>query len=281
MNLILPGIAAIAACSGLILGIAQLYARGGRDGKRRATPYRDVSRWHHLVGATCGIVVLTWTFSGLLTVLGPDNATRAGHAARARGGAVQWNNFLLSEADAVAAVQRVDGTARARAIDATAIAGRPGYLVYLTSGREAWVDALNGLVRSQLDTSDVGAVARRVVPGTRVARLEKLTSYDAYYYARPHREMHLPVWRVEFDDRRHSTLYIDAVSGEPTGFVDDEFRRWRWTRDGLHSIDFPGINGRRPLWDLIILILLLGGTFSAATGVWLAWRRVRRYAGRG
>jgi hypothetical protein len=139
-----------------------------------------------------------------------------------------------------------------------------------------WVDAGSGVVRSQLDSAAILDVAQRVLPGARVAGFALLTSYDAYYYARPHREMHLPVSRVTFDDAAHSVLYLDAVSGEPTGFVDDEFRRWRWMRDGLHSIDFPGINGRRPLWDLIVWLLLLGGTFSAATGVWLAWRRVRR-----
>jgi hypothetical protein len=276
VNLILPGIAAIAACAGLILGVIQLFASVDRNGRRRATPYRGVSRWHHLVGAACGIVVLTWTFSGVLTVLGPDNVPRSGQSARARGGPVPWTGFSLNEAEALAALRGVDKTARPRAIDATALAGKPGYLFHLTSGREMWVDAGSGVVRSQLDSAAILDVAQRVLPGARVAGFTLLTSYDAYYYARPHREMHLPVSRVTFDDAAHSVLYLDAVSGEPTGFVDDEFRRWRWMRDGLHSIDFPGINGRRPLWDLIVWLLLLGGTFSAATGVWLAWRRVRR-----
>ena len=276
-NLILPGVAAIAGLAGLILGIAQLLTSSGKGGRRRrATPYRGVSRWHHLVGATCGLVVLTWTFSGVLTVLGPDNVARPGQLSLARGGPVPWSSFSVSESEALAALRRVDGTARPRAIDATAIDGKPGYLFHLTSGQEMWVDAVTGAVRSRLDTADAVAIARRVLPTARVARSVKLASYDAYYYARPHREMHLPVWRVEFDDAQHSVLYVDSVSGEPTGFVDDEFRRWRWMRDGLHSIDFPGLNGRRPLWDVIVWVLLLGGAFSAFTGVWLAARRVRR-----
>jgi hypothetical protein len=84
------------------------------------------------------------------------------------------------------------------------------------------------------------------------------------------------VWRVDLADVDHSMVYLDAMSGEPTGFVDDQFRHWRWMRDGLHSLDFPGINNRRPLWDLVLLFFMLGGTLSAATGVWLAIRRVRR-----
>ena len=277
LNLILPGVAAIAACAGLILGVTQLFTRGGRDKRRRASPYRGVSRWHHLIGATSGIVVLTWTFSGVLTVLGPDNVPRPGQLALARGGAMPWTDFSLTEADALAALRRIDRTARPRAIDALAVAGQPGYVFHLTSGDEVWVNAVTGLVRSQLDSAAIVDVSRRVLPHARIARFALLSSYDAYYYARPHREMHLPVWRVQFDDAAHSMLYLDAVSGAPTGFVDDEFRRWRWMRDGLHSIDFPGINGRHPLWDVVVLVLLLGGTLSAATGVWLAWCRVRRF----
>lgn len=269
VNLILPGIAVIAACAGLILGVAQL-------GRRRVSPYRGVSRWHHLGGAACGIVVLTWSFSGLLLVLGPDNTPRPGQLALARGGDMHWDQLRLSEAAALAAIQRVEPDARPRAIDATAIDGNAGYLFHLTSGRDVWIDALTGIARSQLDSAAIIAVARRVLPSVRVAHFNLLKSYDAYYYARPHREMHLPVWRVQYDDPGHSVLYLDATSGEPTGFVDDEFRRWRWVRDGLHSIDFPGINGKRPLWDVIVWLLLLAGTLSAATGVWLAVRRVRR-----
>ena len=276
LNLILPSIAALAAAAGLIFGVVQLFSSRRRNGKRRVTPYRGVSRWHHLGGAALGVVVLTWSFSGVLTVLGPDNVPRPGQAARARGGETQWAQFQLSEADALAALRRVEPAAEPRAIDATASAGRTGYLFHLTTAREAWVDATTGIVRSQLDTTALLAIARRVLPYAPVAHLSITTSYDTYYYARPHRELHLPVWRVEFADPAHSVLYVDAVRGEPTGFVDDGFRRWRWARDGLHSLDFPAINGKRPLWDVIVWVLLLAGTLSASTGVWLACRRVRR-----
>lgn len=269
VNLILPGIAVITACAGLILGVAQL-------GRRRVSPYRGVSRWHHLAGAACGVVVLTWSLSGLLLVLGPDNTPRPGQPALARAGDMQWDYFRLSEAAALEAVQRIEPTARPRAIDATAIDGNAGYVFHLTSWRDIWVDALTGIAHSRLDSAAIIAVARRVMPSARIAHFDLLNSYDAYYYARPHREMHLPVWRVEYDDPGHSVLYLDATSGEPTGFVDDEFRRWRWVRDGLHSIDFPGINGKRPLWDVIVWLLLLAGALSVSTGVWLAIRRVKR-----
>jgi hypothetical protein len=44
----------------------------------------------------------------------------------------------------------------------------------------------------------------------------------------------------------------------------------------MHSFDFPGINNKRPLWDLVLLPLMIGGTIAAFTGTWLGLRRVRR-----
>ena len=51
--------------------------------------------------------------------------------------------------------------------------------------------------------------------------------------------------------------------------------RWIGLRDGLHSFDFSPVN-RRPLWDAVLLPLMIGGTIAAITGVWLSVRRVRR-----
>ena len=108
---------------------------------------------------------------------------------------------------------------------------------------------------------------------TAVARIDR---YDSYYYARPGREVHLPAWRVTFHDIARSAVYLHTVTGAPVGFVDRDTRRWRWWRDGMHSWDFPAINGRRPLWDALVLPFMLGGLLAAGTGVWLAIRRVRR-----
>jgi hypothetical protein len=86
------------------------------------------------------------------------------------------------------------------------------------------------------------------------------------------------VWRVLFADPHRSAIYLDAVNGTPVGFVDREARVWRWVRDGLHSFDYPVLNNKRPLWDIVVLPLLLGGALSATTGAWLLLRRLRRMA---
>ena len=54
----------------------------------------------------------------------------------------------------------------------------------------------------------------------------------------------------------------------------------RWLYHGLHSLDFPFLYGRRPLWDIVIVVLCLGGLVLSATTLLPAWRRLLRHARR-
>jgi hypothetical protein len=54
----------------------------------------------------------------------------------------------------------------------------------------------------------------------------------------------------------------------------------RWLYHGLHSLDFPFLYHRRPLWDVVVILLSLGGIASVATSLTPAWRRLRRHAQR-
>ena len=54
----------------------------------------------------------------------------------------------------------------------------------------------------------------------------------------------------------------------------------RWLYHGLHSLDFPLLYYRRPLWDIVMIVLSLGGLGSAVTAVVPAWRRLRRHVQR-
>ena len=51
---------------------------------------------------------------------------------------------------------------------------------------------------------------------------------------------------------------------------------YRWWFDALHRGDFARLSQRRPLWDLVMLLLLFGVTAGAFTGVYLGFRRIFR-----
>ena len=48
----------------------------------------------------------------------------------------------------------------------------------------------------------------------------------------------------------------------------------RWLCHGLHSLDFPFLYYRRPLWDVVVILLSLGGTAVSVTSIAQAWRRL-------
>ena len=54
--------------------------------------------------------------------------------------------------------------------------------------------------------------------------------------------------------------------------LDATARASRWIRYGLHDLDFPGL-AARPLWDLVVLLLLAGVSVGVITGAWLALKR--------
>jgi hypothetical protein len=51
----------------------------------------------------------------------------------------------------------------------------------------------------------------------------------------------------------------------------------RWLYHGLHSLDFPFLYNRRPLWDIVVMVLSLGGLALSTTTMVPAWRRLRRH----
>ncbi len=278
IGIFLPAVAVLLALTGIVLGWSQLFPRR-RRGEWRPSPYRGVSKWHHIAGVVFGLFVLAWAFSGVLQMIGGSNQARPGQAAGSRGGVVDWGEVRLSEAEALARLRQVtDVGAEPVAIDFYQFQGRPGFDVHLSDGREFWVDAVSGAVRGELTRQAAEDAGRRVMGDTsRVLSVERIASYDTYYYARPGREMHLPAWRIRYADAENSALYLDAVNGTPVGFVDRSARRSRWLRDAIHSFDYPALNNRRPLWDFVILPFLLAGSVSAFTGVWLLLRRVKKW----
>jgi hypothetical protein len=281
---VLPAFAVLIAITGLVWGTWQLLPLRV-DGRWRASIYRGTSKWHHVAGIVFGLFVLTWTVSGVLEMFGADNSVRPGQGERLRAGSIVWTSLLLREpmatfqaAPALGGEPGVMGTSSPPLLWITLaqLQGRPGYEVHLVSGADVWIDAANGETRQDIDATDAAEAALSVLPSAAVLRVDRLSQPDFYYYARPGREVHFPVYRVVFDDAQRSRLYLNTITGAPTGFVDGDTRAWRWWRDAMHSWDFPGLNGKRPLWDVIVLTLLLGGVASSATGLWMAVRRLRR-----
>ena len=69
-------------------------------------------------------------------------------------------------------------------------------------------------------------------------------------------------------------LYIDPRASELVANVHRYSRIERWLYNGLHSLDFRFWYAKRPLWDLGMIALLLGGLAGSSLGLYYGVRRL-------
>ena len=102
-----------------------------------------------------------------------------------------------------------------------------------------------------------------------------LDQYDRYYLDR-RRGRPLPVILAELHDADHTRYYIDPKTARVVGNYSS--RNWmsRWLYHGLHSLDFPWLYNYRPLWDIVVITFMVGGTALCVTSLILAWRVLGR-----
>ena len=133
------------------------------------------------------------------------------------------------------------------------------------NGRPAAI-ANDGLIQS----------ARLLAQGRPIASQGLLSTGDTYYYSAPGSERVFPVYRVNLADAEHTRYYIDAQTGALLGRIDSDRRGYRWLFDGLHRVDFFAWLRVRPLWDFVVVLLLLGGIAITGSGCYLGVMRVKR-----
>lgn len=248
---------------GVFLTVTGLYVGISRIGKgrgRQVSPYKGLWFWHHMTGLVFGILTLTWVFSGLLT-MNPWGflESDAGDVRGKLNPAAPWSDVKEAMAKPLSepAVQ----------LTTAQFAGHVRLLSAGPDGHSAPVDGARPITRQ-----DVGAAFARA--GLKVSSLELIDHEDAYYYGH-HGEVPLPVWRAQLSDAEQTRVYIDASSGRTVRAVDAPARQARWLSSALHDFDWPVIR-RRPIWDFVVLPLLLGVTVATALGTWLGWTRLGR-----
>jgi hypothetical protein len=253
--------------AGIYLGIVQYGTRA--DGSK--SPYKGLNLWHHYSGLIFGLVTVTWLFSGLLS-MNPWGAFEgdSGFEERSRlqGGAI-------SSADLSNIVEALGGTTLPHGtvqLSSSMIDGRLALIAKDSAGRATRLHS-STLQAEPLPENIWRRVSDLVRPDVPVRQAGLLDSGDNYYFSH-HEEVAFPVYRIVFEDMEQTRYYFDTKSAELIQKVDSD-RRWnRWLFLGLHRGDFTSLLRQRPLWDLILLPLMIGVTIGAITGVWMAYRRL-------
>jgi hypothetical protein len=282
------GLVCALAVLGLVLGIVQSFKQ----------KYAGAMRWHYVTGLLFGVFTATWAFSGLLS-MEPFEWTNSRPLNVRRdvftGGPVDLASYAAmkpAEWDHLVDGRGIKEIELARIQDEHFYAVRlardpqdekrperlhqPYYITGRAEPDRLLVRASTLQVRREAFSPDsLVARLRTAVPDVPIVEQQLLTEYDSYYYSRQSLTP-LPVLRVKFAEPGETWFYIDPATNQILSQVTRLSRVERWLYNGLHSFDFPIFYDMRPLWDIAMIVLLLGGLTSSSIGLGLGFSRVAR-----
>ena len=268
----LSGAGIVMIVAGIILGIrAMLIARRrGRTGT--LTPYaKPLFRWHHLGGLFFGLFVLTWIFSGFMSLADAAQALWPIHRQQSAkdiyAAELHPERFTLD-------VCKVLASGNVKRLELTEMGDTPYYHVW-TANKDYLVDATQQLPQHTVLTAErCSKIVESVVPPESQVTATILYSYDNYYVSL-HQRLPLPVCRVDVDDADGSTYYIDPHNGN-CRYYNHNKRAGKWMYTGLHALNTRYFASRPLLRQLILWPLLIGGAFVSITGMLMGCRLITR-----
>lgn len=254
-------LALIAALLGAVLGLARIKPRSGLIG----SPYRGWHALHHLIGLAAMVFVLSWIFSGWLSM---DHGRLF-----SRGQLTSAESSVMNASPNWAAAASLDrqpvspstreiewfafnGTLYRR--DRTGLAGQT-----LIKAGDAPRDGPTG----SLDVQEVQGLTARLAAGCGAPSV--LADNDDYL-ARSN-VPGAPVYRSYCGDLWFD---IDGADGNLLQRLDSSRRAYRWFYGALHTLDFPVLLPRPRLRDALIVGPCALGLMFSVTGLVIGWRRL-------
>ncbi|ATQ43700.1 PepSY domain-containing protein [Caulobacter mirabilis] len=218
---------------------------------------RTLHKWFGLI---LGLQFLLWSISGAMMALIPHSKIESEHTIR-------------EPAVMVAPEQALPLAAAERAFGApvTGLKLRPlgeGFVYEAaTPAGTKLIDAVSG-APVIIDAARASALAAAAYSGdARIVSVRKVAEASVET-----RRVPLPVWRVEFDDREHTTVMVSATTGKEEARRNDSWRLWDifWM---IHIMDYTDRdNFNHPL----IITVATGVTWLALSGLILLFRAFRR-----
>ena len=262
--------------TGTVVGVLR-WRFSGRYKTGSRTPYRGLMmRWHHVFGLVFAAITFTWIFSGLMS-MNPWKIFDSG-APPLRQQAMDGGPLQLPAQPATVQALLSGASPNVRELRWVQNAGHALVLALSPGGAPTVLNAATAFPH-QWVPGEVEQAASRLLPHA-VARTETLTAYDLHYYDRASHTMTgggdkpLPALRLVFDDTQATWVHIDPHTGAVLGRTDRYRRASRWLFSMLHSWDWLPLLERRPLWDVVLIVLSLGGAVLSATGVVIGVRRL-------
>lgn len=255
--------ALIAAVTGVVLGLLRL--RRTRRGLR--SPFRGWHAWHHILGLLAATFVVTWIFSGWLSM---DHGRL-------------FSRGQLSEMESAVLTPAIDGD---RLMNGAVISAATKEIEWFALGPRLYRRERTGIgmqaitsigpddrapnqTQTFLSADDIAAAVKVVAPEcvapTVVQPDDVYPVISSMAGAPAYRTICGDVW---FD--------IDGANGAVIERLESSRRAYRWAYTALHTLNVPILINHPTLRSVVIVSLCLIGFFFSVTGMVIGWRRLLR-----
>ena len=264
--------------SGIFIGLTRLRVQRRYRGKD-VSPYQGVMKLHHIAGLTCAFFLTTFMFSGFMSMtpwgLFDSETSFAQQLWRyQQRGDISGLRPVHSTAEEIRQLLQQHQTDGIKELNWHWLAGRSVLALHQSPDVFRSLQGKNLLAEADLAPQIQSAVSQ-LLPGGEESSMAYLEDYDNHYYSRHERFRPLPVIRVKFSDPESTWFHIHAQTGQLLERLTYRNRVQRWLYNGLHTLDFSVLIYRRPLWDILLILLCCAAAVFSLTSITIAWRRVR------
>ncbi len=261
----------VTALAGMYLGIVRFREAKIKFGLTMSSPFKGWLRTHHILGLFAGIFILTWIFSGWLSM---DHGRIFSKPSPSTSQIQKFRGKSINQAVKEISLEALKSLDDSNEVEVFATGGQ----TFVMSRSPAGMKLFKPMVPDSLSPTkflkpEIIDAVKKAWPDVKIQSTQNPEESDIYGHLR---EGSLPqnTLRVILDDPEQTWVHIDMESGQIVSVMDKSRRLYRWLFNGLHSLDLPGLANHRPLWDVLILILLSVGFFFSITAVVIGWKRL-------
>lgn len=272
---VLALIGTLMTVAGLWIGV-QRYWITRRSHRGIHSPYRKpADRWHHVVGTLFGIFILSWLFSGMMSVI--EVPEWLGGKADPSGRLALEGRSLSAEAYSSDGLNQhlSQSSGRVTNITFTSLGDQLPLVSIGTAGQ-----AQHSVYRPGTALQPLSLQPSEVAQSVRIAyrldsepQVERLQEPDGYYLHRSPSSS-TPLYRLRLPTAQKHYVYIEPETAQIKVLEwRERLRMLLYTKP--HGLQFSWLGYHSPAWWALMLTLLCLGLAVSVTGLWMFVRRLR------
>lgn len=264
----------LAALTGIYAGISVL-RKQYRNKKKLESPYRKHwYKWHHISGLFFGIFLLTWAFSGAISMnkipqwLVKTHGDYRVTPSQLRGKRLPLSNYVPD-------YRRIkEFYPDVKEIEFSHYQDIPVFNI-IAGNREVSIDASGSSIKELfLPQNQIEKSIYAVHDSSASFTINLINEYETYYLGRKDK-LPLPVYKVSINNPDKSLYYINPATGD-FKYLNKSRKLKIWLFNALHYLQIKGLYEKTTLWKTVMWVLCTGGALVSLTGIRLSVRFIRR-----